>query len=91
MFCRFILNVIVMENVISDIERSSLLEGVYDFFKVIVTQRVDSGVHTSHLAVRTDCVSAFMESVYDLYDNDTVIQFNGIFQLRDPRFWFTMV
>ena len=84
-----------MEKVISDSERSSLLEGAcdlraYDFFKVIVTQRVDSGVHTSHLAVRTDCVSAFMESVYDLYDNDTVIQFNGIFQLRDPRFWFTM-
>lgn len=85
-----------MEKVILDSERPSLLEGAsdlrsYDFFKVIVTQHVDSGVHTSHLAVRTDCVSAFMESVYDLYDNDTVIQFNGIFQLRDPRFWFTMV
>ena len=38
-----------MENVISDNERSSLLEGVYDFFKVIVTQRVDSGVHTTHI------------------------------------------
>ena len=45
-----------MENVISDSERSSLLEGVpdlgvHDFFKVIVTSRDDSGVHTSHLAV----------------------------------------
>ena len=80
-----------MENVISDSERSSLLEGVHDFFKVIVTQRDGSGVHTSHLAVKTDCVSAFMESVYDTYDNDAVIQFNGIFQLRDPRFWFLMV
>ena len=80
-----------MENVISDSERSSSLEGVHDFFKVIVPQRDDSGVHTSHLAVKTDCVSAFMESVYDTYDNDAVIQFNGIFQLRDPRFWFMMV
>lgn len=85
-----------MENVISDSERSSLLEGapdlcVHDFFKVIVTSRDDFGVHTSHLAVKTDCVSAFMDSVYDTYDNDAVIQFNGIFQLRDPRFWFLMV
>ena len=85
-----------MEKVISDSECSSLFEGahdlgIYDFFKVIVTQLVDSEVRTSHLAVRTDCVSAFMESVYDTYDNDAVIQFNGIFQLRDPRFWFMMV
>ena len=85
-----------MENVISDSERSSLLEGVpdlgvHDFFKVIVTYRDDSRVHTSHLAVKTDCVSAFMDSVYDTYDNDAVIQFNGIIQLRDPRFWFMMV
>lgn len=85
-----------MENVISDSERSSLLEGVpdlgvHDFFKVIVTFRDGSDVRTSHLAVKTDCVSAFMESVYDTYDNDAVIQFNGIFQLRDPRFWFIMV
>lgn len=85
-----------MENVISDSERFSLLEGVpdlgvHDFFKVIVTWRDDSGARTSHIAVKTDCVSAFMDSVYDTYDNDAVIQFNGIFQLRDPRFWFTMV
>jgi hypothetical protein len=85
-----------MEKVILDGERSSLFEGasdlcVYDFFKVIVTYRDDTRVHTSHLAVRTDCVSAFMDSVYDTYDNDAVIQFNGIFQLRDPRFWFMMV
>ena len=77
-----------MVEVISDIERSSLLEDVHDFFKVIVTYRVGSGVHTSHLAVRTDNVSAFMDSVYDTYSNDAVIQFNGIFQ---PRFWFIMI
>ena len=65
--------------------------GVHDFFKVIVTSRDDSGVHTSHLAVKTDCLSAFMDSVYDTYDNDAVIQLNGIIQLRDPRFWFMMV
>lgn len=80
-----------MENVISDSERSSLLEGVHDFFKVVVTYRDDSGVHTSHLAVKTDCVSAFMDSIYDTYDNDAVIQFSGIVRLRDPRFWFLMV
>lgn len=85
-----------MENVISDSECSSLFEDahdllVHDFFKVIVTWRDDTGARTSHIAVKTDCVSAFMDSVYDTYDNDAVIQFNGIFQLRDPRFWFTMV
>ena len=80
-----------MEKVISDIERSSLLEDVHDFFKVIVTYRIGSRVYTSHLAVRTDNVSAFMESVYDTYSNDAVIQFNGIFQQKDPRFWFTMI
>lgn len=80
-----------MKKVITDKERSSLLEDVHDFFKVIVTYRVDSQVCTSHLAVRTDNVSAFMESVYDTYTNDTVIQFDGIFQQRDPRFWFLMV
>lgn len=62
-----------------------------DFFKVIVTHRIGSDVHTSHFAVRTDSVSAFMESVYDTYNNDAVIQFNGIFQQKDPRFWFTMI
>ena len=80
-----------MEKVISDIERSSPFGDIHDFFKVIVTHRVDSRVYTSHLAVRTDSVSAFMESVYDTYSNDAVIQFNGIFQQRDPRFWFLMV
>lgn len=80
-----------MEKVISDKERSSLLEDVHDFFKVIVTYRDGSRVHTSHLAVRTDNVSAFMESVYDTYTNDAVIQFDGIFQQRDPRFWFLMI
>ena len=80
-----------MKKIITDKERSSLLEDVHDFFKVIVTHRVGSQVYTSHLAVRTDNVSAFMESVYDTYTNDAVIQFNGIFQQRDPRFWFLMV
>ena len=80
-----------MKKVITDKERSSLLEDVHDFFKVIVTHRVGSQVRTSRFAVRTDNVSAFMESVYDTYTNDVVIQFNGIFQQRDPRFWFLMV
>lgn len=80
-----------MEKVISDIERSSLLGDVHDFFKVIVTYRIDSEVYVSRLAVRTDNVSAFMESVYDTYSKDAVIQFNGIFQQKDPRFWFTMI
>jgi hypothetical protein len=80
-----------MKEVISDIERSSLFEDVHDFFKVIVTYCVGPDVRTLHVAVRTDNVSAFMDSVYDSFDNDAVIQFNGIFQLRDPRFWFIMV
>lgn len=80
-----------MEKVISDSERSSLLGSEHDFFKVIVTYRVGSKVYTSRFAVRTDNVSAFMESVYDTYSNDAVIQFNGIFQQKDPRFWFTMI
>lgn len=80
-----------MKKVISDIERSSLLEDVHDFFKVIVTYRICSKVYTLRLAVRIGNVDAFMNSVYDTYSNDAVIQFNGIFQQRDPRFWFTMV
>lgn len=82
---------LVMDKVISDIERSSLFEAVHDFFKVIVTYRIDSKVYASHFAVRTDNVSAFMDSVYDTYSNDAVIQFNGIFQLKDSRFWFNMI
>lgn len=80
-----------MKKVISDIERSSLLEDVHDFFKVIVSYRIGSKVYTSRLAVRIDNVAAFMNSVYDTCNNDAVIQFNGIFQQRDPRFWFTMI
>jgi hypothetical protein len=80
-----------MEKIISDIERSSLLEDVHDFFKVIVTYRTGSKVYTSHFAVRTDNVSSFMDSAYDSFNNDAVIQFNGIFKQRDPRFWFIMV
>lgn len=80
-----------MKKVISGVERSSLLEDVHDFFKVIITYRIGSEVYTSRLAVRIDNVAAFMNSVYDTYSNDAVIQFNGIFQQRDPRFWFTMV
>ncbi len=91
MFLCFILNVLIMEKVISNEERSSLLEDTHDFFKVIVTYRVGSQVRTSRLAVRVDNVSAFMDCVYDTYTNDAVIQFNGIFSQRDPRFWFLMV
>lgn len=80
-----------MEKVIFDSERSSLLEDTHDFFKVVITYRVGSKVYTSRFAVRTSEVSSFMESVYDSYNNDAVIQFNGIFHQRDPRFWFTMV
>lgn len=60
-------------------------------FKVIVTSCVSGDVHTAHYAVRTDEVSSFMDSVYDTYNNDSVIQFNGIFQQKESRFWFTMV
>ena len=80
-----------MEKVIFDSERSSLFEDTHDFFKVVITYRVGSKVYTSHFAVRTSEVSSFMESVYDSYDNDAVIQFNGIFRQRDQRFWFIMV
>lgn len=80
-----------MKKVISGIERSSLLEDVHDFFKVIVTYCIGSKVYVSRLAVRIDNVAAFMNSVYDTYNNDAVIQFNGIFQQRDSRFWFIMV
>jgi hypothetical protein len=85
------LNVLIMKKIISEKEMSSLLEDIHDFFTVIVTYRVGSQVHTSRLAVRTDQLSAFMDSVYDTYTNDAVIQFNGIFQQRDPRFWFLMI
>lgn len=62
-----------------------------DYFKVIVTSNVLGEVHTSHYAVRTDEVSSFMDSVYDTYDNDSVIQFNGIFQLNDSRSWVLLI
>ena len=81
-----------MENVISDNERSQLFnQEPHDYFKVIITFNVFGDVHTTHYAVRTDNVSAFMDSIYDTYNNDAVIQFNGIFQHKDSRFWFTMV
>lgn len=81
-----------MENIISDNERSQLFrQELHDFFKVIVTYRFGFCVHTSRLAVRTDSVSAFMNVIYDRFTNDAVIQFNGIFQQRDSRFWFRMV
>ena len=81
-----------MEKVISDSERSQFFNnGLRDYFKVIVTFNVLGDVHTAHYAVRTDEVSSFMDSVYDTYNNDAVIQFNGIFPLKDNRFWFTMV
>lgn len=81
-----------MEKVISDTERSQFFNNVSrDYFKVIVTFNDSGVVHTTHYAVRTDEVSSFMNSVYDTYNNDTVVQFNGIFQQKDSRFWFTMV
>lgn len=81
-----------MEKVISDSERSQFFNnGFRDYFKVIVTSNVLGDVHVAHYAVRTDEVSSFMDSVYDTYNNDAVIQFNGIFQQKDSRFWFNMV
>ena len=81
-----------MEKVISDSERSRFFNNeLRDYFKVIVTSNVLGDVHTAYYAVRTDEVSSFMDSVYDTYNNDAVIQFNGIFQQKDSRFWFTMV
>ena len=82
----------IMEKVISDDERSHLFNSEpHDYFKVIVTSNVLGDVYTTHYAVRTDEVSSFMDSVYDTYNNDAVIQFTGIFQQNDSRFWFTMV
>ena len=81
-----------MEKVISDSERSQFFNNeLCDYFKVIVIFNVLGDVHTTHYAVRTDEVSSFMNSVYDSFNNDAVIQFNGIFQLKDSRYWFTMV
>lgn len=81
-----------MEKIISDSERSQFFNNeLRDYFKVIVTSCVSGDVCTTHYAVRTDEVSSFMDSVYDTYNNDAVIQFNGIFQQKDSRFWFTMV
>jgi aspartyl/asparaginyl beta-hydroxylase (cupin superfamily) len=81
-----------MEKIISDSERSHYFNNeLRDYFKVIVTSNVFGNVHTAHYAVRIDEVSSFMDSVYDTYNNDAVIQFNGIFQQKDCRFWFTMV
>lgn len=81
-----------MEKIISDSERSHYFNNeLRDYFKVIVTFNFFGDVHTAHYAVRTDEVSSFMDSVYDTYNNDAVIQFNGIFQQKDSRFWFTMV
>lgn len=81
-----------MVEVISDSERSQFFNNeLRDYFKVIVTFNVLGDVKTVHYAVRTDEVSSFMDSVYDTFNNDAVIQFNGIFQQKDSRFWFTMV
>jgi hypothetical protein len=81
-----------MEKVISDSERSQFFNNeLRDYFKVTVTSNVLGDVNTAHYAVRTDEVSSFMNSVYDTFNNDAVIQFNGIFQQRDSRFWFTMI
>jgi hypothetical protein len=88
----FNLNCMIMEKVVSDSERSQFFNNeLRDYFKVIVTSSVLGDVYTTLYAVRTDEVSSFMNSVYDTYNNDAVIQFNGIFQQKDSRFWFTMV
>lgn len=81
-----------MEKVISDSERSRFFNNeLRDYFKVVVTSNVLGDVYTTHYAVRADEVSSFIDSVYNTYNNDAVIQFNGIFQQKDSRFWFTMV
>ena len=81
-----------MENVISNDERFHLFNSEpHDYFKVIVTSNVLGDVCITHYAVRTDSVSAFMDSIYDSFNNDAVIQFNGIFQQNDFRYWFTMI
>lgn len=81
-----------MKKIISDSERSQLFnQEMRDFFKVIVTSNVSGNISTTHYAVRTDEVSSFMNSVYDTFSNDAVIQFTGIFQQKDNRFWFTLV
>lgn len=81
-----------MEKVISDSERSQFFnDELRDYFKVIVTFNDSGDVHTTHYAVRTDEVSSFMDSVYDTYNNDANILFDGIFQQKDSRFWFIMV
>lgn len=81
-----------MKKVISDSERSQFFANeLRDYFKVIITSNDSGHVFTVHYAVRTDEVSSFMDSVYDTFNNDAVIQFNGIFQQKDNRFWFTMV
>lgn len=81
-----------MENFISDSERSQLFnQEFHDYFKVIITSNVIGDVFTTHYAVRSDNISAFMESIYDTYNNDVVIQFNGIFRQKDSRFWFTII
>lgn len=88
----FNLNFKVMEKVITDSERSQFFNNeLCDYFKVIVTSNVSGTVRTTHYAVRTDSVSSFMDSVYDTFNNDAVIQFNGIFHQNESRFWFTMV
>lgn len=81
-----------MEKVISHSGRSQFLNNeLRDYFKVIVTSNASGVVRTTHYAVRTDEVSSFMDSVYDTFDNDAVIQFNGVFQQKNSRFWFPMV
>lgn len=81
-----------MEKIIYDSERSLLPPQLNnDYFKVVVTYNDGSSVHSVHYAVLTSEVSAFMDSIYDSFDYDAVIQFNGIFSSKDSRFWFTMV
>ena len=81
-----------MEKVVSDSELSQFANNeLRDYFKVIVTFNVLGDVRTVHLAVRTDEVSSGMNSIYDAFDIDAVIQCNGILQQSNSCSCFSMV
>ena len=89
----FYSNITIMTN--KDFQRTNVAlpfpPAFHDYFKVIVTASYPSGCKTFHYALRTDCVDAFMTSVYDTWNNDAVIQFNGIFSMPETRSWLLMV
>ena len=84
-----------MEKLILDSVRSFSSNDLHDYFKVIITYHYEyndgNRAHTVHYAVRTSEVSSFMDSIYDTFSNDAVIQFNGIFRARSDKFWFRLV